>query len=205
MSFFFSTPLTYKYTPKKTTESCFPSHQASLNSSVPHLTSISLLLINFSDSLWDCASVDYRTIRSRSTNVNSLFNSMVTFIFFFFFICLWHCSLLASGNFLLVFCDSKFFWLSCCLWVFFPPPKSQLLSSLMDFPGGASGKEPACQCRLAITDMSSIPRSGRSPRGGHSNPLQYSCLENPMDRGARQTAAHGVTKSDVACMYVFPH
>ena len=37
-----------------------------------------------------------------------------------------------------------------------------------------------------IRDTSSIPRSGRSPGGGHGNPLQYSCLENPMDRGALQ-------------------
>ena len=35
-----------------------------------------------------------------------------------------------------------------------------------------------------IRDMGSIPGSGRSPGGGHGNPLQYSCLENPMDRGA---------------------
>ena len=35
-----------------------------------------------------------------------------------------------------------------------------------------------------IRDMGSIPRLGRSPGGGHGNPLQYSCLENPMDRGA---------------------
>ena len=37
-----------------------------------------------------------------------------------------------------------------------------------------------------------IPRSGRSPGGGHGNPLQYSCLENPMDRGAWRTTIHGV-------------
>ena len=35
-----------------------------------------------------------------------------------------------------------------------------------------------------IRDVGSFPRSGRSPGGGHGNPLQYSCLENPMDRGA---------------------
>jgi len=52
------------------------------------------------------------------------------------------------------------------------------------FPGGASGKEPACQSRLNVRDMGLIPGSGRSPGGGHGNPLQYSCLENPMDRGA---------------------
>ena len=44
-----------------------------------------------------------------------------------------------------------------------------------------------------IRDMGSIPRLGRSPKGGHSNPLQYSCLENPMDKGA--FAVHRVAKS----------
>ena len=39
-------------------------------------------------------------------------------------------------------------------------------------------------------DMGSIPELGRSPRGGHGNPLQYSCLENPMDRGAWQATVH---------------
>ena len=40
-----------------------------------------------------------------------------------------------------------------------------------------------------------IPGSGRSPGGGHGNPLQYSCLENPMDRGAGQAIVHEVVKS----------
>ena len=40
-----------------------------------------------------------------------------------------------------------------------------------------------------------IPGLGRSPRAGHGNPLQYSCLQNPMDRRAWQTTVHGVTKS----------
>ena len=43
------------------------------------------------------------------------------------------------------------------------------------FPGGSDGKESACNAE----DLSSIPGSGRSPGGGHGNPLQYSCLENP--------------------------
>ena len=43
--------------------------------------------------------------------------------------------------------------------------------------------------------MGLIPGSGRSPRGGHGNPLQYSCLENPMDRGAWQATVHRITKS----------
>ena len=46
-----------------------------------------------------------------------------------------------------------------------------------------------------VRDEGSIPRSGRSPGGGHGNPLQYSCLENPMDRGAWRTRVHRVTKS----------
>ena len=44
-------------------------------------------------------------------------------------------------------------------------------------------------------DLGSIPGSGRSPEEGNSNPLQYSCLENPMDGGAWWAAVHGVTKS----------
>ena len=46
-----------------------------------------------------------------------------------------------------------------------------------------------------VRDMGSIPGLGRSPGGGHSNPLQYSYLENPMDRGAWQATVHSVTKS----------
>ena len=44
-------------------------------------------------------------------------------------------------------------------------------------------------------DTGSIPRSGRSPGGRNGNPLQYSCLENPMDRGAWRATVCGVTKS----------
>ena len=44
-------------------------------------------------------------------------------------------------------------------------------------------------------DAGSIPGSGRSPGGGHGNPLQHSCLEDPMDRGAWWATVHGVAKS----------
>ena len=47
-----------------------------------------------------------------------------------------------------------------------------------------------------IRDLSLIPGSGRSPAGGHGNPLQYSCLENPMDRGVWWATLHRVTESD---------
>ena len=46
-----------------------------------------------------------------------------------------------------------------------------------------------------IRDVGSIPGSGRSPEEGNGNPLQYSCLENSMDRGAWRATGHGVTKS----------
>ena len=44
-------------------------------------------------------------------------------------------------------------------------------------------------------DAGSVPGSGRSPGGGHGNPLQYSCLENPMDRGAWWATVYSITKS----------
>ena len=47
-----------------------------------------------------------------------------------------------------------------------------------------------------IRDMGSIPGSGRSPGEGNGNPLQYSCLENPMDRGAWRATVHSVAESD---------
>ena len=50
----------------------------------------------------------------------------------------------------------------------------------MGFPGGSDSKESAYH----VGDLSSIPELGRSPGGGPGNPLQYYCLENPMDRGA---------------------
>ena len=46
-----------------------------------------------------------------------------------------------------------------------------------------------------VGDLGSIPGLGRSPGGGHGNPLQYTCMENPMDRGAWRATFHGTTKS----------
>ena len=57
-----------------------------------------------------------------------------------------------------------------------------------------SGKESAHQCRR-LPRSKLIPGSGRSPGGGNGNSLQYSCLQNPMDRGAWQATVHRVTKS----------
>ena len=56
-----------------------------------------------------------------------------------------------------------------------------------------------------VGDVSFIPKSGRSPRGGHGNPLQCSCLENPMDRGAWQAIIHGVTEGRTRLKRVSTH
>ena len=59
------------------------------------------------------------------------------------------------------------------------------------FPGGSEGKESTCNAG----DSGSIPGLGRSAGEGTGNPFQYSCLENPMDRGAWWATVHGVAKS----------
>ena len=62
---------------------------------------------------------------------------------------------------------------------------------LLGFLGGSDGKESACNAG----DLGSITVLGRSPGEGNGNPLQYSWLENSMDRGALQVMLHGVAKS----------
>ena len=60
----------------------------------------------------------------------------------------------------------------------------------MGFPGGSAVKNPPANAG----DVGSIPESGRSPGEGNGNPLRYSCLGNPMDRGAWQATVHGITE-----------
>ena len=67
------------------------------------------------------------------------------------------------------------------------PPHRQILG----FPDGSDGKESTCNAG----DLGSISGFGRSPGEGNGYPLQYSCLENPMARGAWRAIVHGVTKS----------
>ena len=78
------------------------------------------------------------------------------------------------------------------VWNFIKKLKIELFtirpSNSMGFPRGSNGKESAC----SAGDYPSIPGSGRSPGGGHGNPLQCSCLENPTDRGAWRATVHGV-------------
>ena len=76
------------------------------------------------------------------------------------------------------------------------------------FPGGASGKKKNLSASAGDRrDTGLIPSLGRSPGGGHGNPLQYSCLENPMDRGAWQALVRGRQRvrhdwSNLAYMHV---
>ena len=64
----------------------------------------------------------------------------------------------------------------------------------MSFSGGTNGKEPACQ-RRRHKRLGFDPWAGMSPGEGNGNPLQHSCLENAMDRGAWRVTVHGVAKS----------
>ena len=78
-------------------------------------------------------------------------------------------------------------WFCFCFFAwFFKPPMARA-----DFPHGSAGKESACNSGA----VGLISELGRFPGEGNGNPLQYSCLENPIDRGAWQTTVHGVAKS----------
>ena len=66
---------------------------------------------------------------------------------------------------------------------------------LLGFPSGTSRKNLPANAG-DMRNAGSIPGSGRSPGGWHGNLLQYSCLENPIDRGAWQAIVHEVTESD---------
>ena len=61
----------------------------------------------------------------------------------------------------------------------------------MAFPVGSDSNESTCN----VGDLGLIPGLRRTPGGGHGNPLQYSCLENPMDRGAWRATEHKVTRN----------
>ena len=71
----------------------------------------------------------------------------------------------------------------------------------MDFPGGSVGKESACNAG----DTGLIPGSGGSPGAEHGNPLQCSCLESSMDRGAWQTTVHRVAKRQTQLKQLSTH
>ena len=68
---------------------------------------------------------------------------------------------------------------------------NHLLAGQCGLSNGSEGKESSCN----VGELSSVPRLGRSPGGGHGNPLQYSCLENPRDRRVWWATVRGVTES----------
>ena len=70
----------------------------------------------------------------------------------------------------------------------FPGVLGSATSLAWGFPGDSDGKESACQSRIQVQPLGQED----SPGVGNGNPLQYSCLENPMDRGARQATVHEV-------------
>ena len=72
--------------------------------------------------------------------------------------------------------------------------EKRINQSYHQYLGFPIGSEESTLNARATGDASLIPGSGRCPRGRHGNPLQYSFLENPTDRGALQTAVHGGTK-----------
>ena len=71
------------------------------------------------------------------------------------------------------------------------PLREVVIDSKVGFPDGSDGKESAC----SAGDPGLISGLERAPGEGNGNPLQYSCLENPMDRGAWWAVVHGVAKS----------
>ena len=77
----------------------------------------------------------------------------------------------------------------------------RVLPLIKDFPGDSAGKASAYNAG----DLGSIPGLGRSPGEEHGNPLQYSCLGNPMDGGAWQTALHGVAKNWILLVTSLTH
>ena len=72
-------------------------------------------------------------------------------------------------------------------------------NDIKGFPGSSEGKDSACSAG-DTADAALIPGLERFPREGNASPLQYSCLENSMDRGARQAIVHGAAKSQTQLM-----
>ena len=85
-----------------------------------------------------------------------------------------------------------------------PSNMAHLKHLVVNSRDGSAGEESACNAG-DTGDMGSIPRSERSLREGRGNPLQYSCLENPVDRRAWRTTVHGVTKRWKGLMHTHTH
>ena len=115
-----------------------------------------------------------------NSGVGSGYDIFILFFpnFLFFYLLMWSIKLIDLQILIYPYlCGVNHNW-SCCM-------------ILLGFPGCSVGKESACNAG----NLSSIPGWGRSPGEGNGNPLQYSCLENPMDRRACWATVHGVAKN----------
>ena len=110
------------------------------------------------------------------------FIGLALIIVLFLICCKWYCFLSLISGLLLVSVYRSIIVVYCFCVGF---------TAGMGFPGSLDGKASAYN----VGDPGSIPGSGTSPGEGNGNPLQYSCLENPMDRGAWWATVHGVAKS----------
>ena len=114
------------------------------------------------------------------SSVEFLFLFLFSFFFYFF------CFKILTFNFKIYYIFSTFILFFAFLTALLPLQlifnvyKSSSFTSIMGFPGGSDGKASVCNAG----DPGSIPGLGRSPGEGNGSPLQYSCLENPMDGGA---------------------
>ena len=87
------------------------------------------------------------------------------------------------------------------MYAFMSLQRQKALRELSGLHRGLRGEKSACNAEAA-RDTGSIPGLGKFPGGGYGNPLQYSCLENPMDRGPWRATVHGVTKSQTGLKHL---
>ena len=133
-----------------------------------------------------CACLSSNILFSKDTNVTHLF------------------SLVNCSNLLPIFFYQVFF----LIWVCFPALLKCnwcIANCTVGLPRWLSGKESDCPCRIHKRPRDSFPGLGRSSGEGHGHPLQYSCLENPMHRGAWRAIVHEVTKSQTRLKQLSTH
>ena len=128
------------------------------------------------DSLCLLDLIDYFLFHTGEIFSYNLFkNFLIPFLFLFLF---WD---LYNSNVVVLILSQTSLRLSSILFILFTLPCTS-----EGFPGGSDGKESTCN----VGDLGSIPEFGRSPGGGHGNPLQYSCLENPHEQRSRSLVGY---------------
>ena len=113
------------------------------------------------------------------------FHICVTQLYIFVMQDIFSLSIMALRSIQIIACINNLFFFYCCLLFHGMDLASQVVLVVKNRPANAGD----------MRDVGLIPGSWRSPGGGHGNPLHYSCLENPMDRGAWQGTVHRVIKS----------